>query len=128
MRTERRKTSLDNVSRNYHKQAQFDKERRDRQRGNGGVSPSPFVGTAVGACGTVGSLIAWLSGVPTSVAVILALLGCVGAVCCRGNNGDYDSVAARICVGAAVCSAVAGIIILTFYFKELGIWEFTATL
>lgn len=128
MRTERRKASLDNVSKNYREQVQYDKEKRDRQRDNGSISPSPFVGTFVGACGTIGSLVAWLSGLSTVTAVALALLGCVGAVCCRGNNDDYDSVAARVCVGAAVCSAVAGIIILTFYFKELGIWEFTTTL
>ena len=125
MRTERRKTSLDNVSQNYQEKVQLDREKMDRQKG-GNVSPSPFVGTIVGLCGTIGSLVAWLSGVPTAIAVLLSIVGCVGAVCCRGDNGDYDSTAARVCVGAAVLSAIAGIIILTFYFKGLGIWEFAS--
>lgn len=125
MRAERRKTSLDNVSKNYQEKVQLDREKMDRQKG-GNVSPSPFVGIIVGLCGTIGSLVAWLSGVPTAIAVLLSIVGCVGAVCCRGDNGDYDSTAARICVGAAVLSAIAGIIILTFYFKGLGIWEFAS--
>lgn len=127
MRTERRKTSLDNVSQNYQEKVQLDKERKNNQS-NSGVSPSPTMGILAGTCGCVGSIIAWLTGVPTIISVALSLAGCVGAVCCRGNNGDYDSTAARICVGAAVASAFAGIIILTFYFKELGIWEFTSTM
>ncbi len=125
MRTERRKTSLDNVSKNYQEKVQLDREKMDRQKG-GNVSPSPFVGIIVGLCGTIGSLVVWLSGVPTAIAVLLSIVGCVGAVCCRGDNGDYDSTAARVCVGAAVLSAIAGIIILTFYFKGLGIWEFAS--
>lgn len=125
MRTERRKTSLDNVSRNYQEKVQLDKEKQDRQKG-GNVSPSPFVGAIVGTCGTVGSLVTWLSGLPTVIPVMLSIIGCVGAVCCRGDNGDYDSTAARVCVGAAVASAIAGIIVLTFYFKGLGIWEFAS--
>lgn len=125
MRTERRKTSLDNVSQNYQERTQLDRERKDRQT-NGGVSPSPTVGIIVGGIGTVGSMIAWLKGTPALIAALVAVAGCVGALICRGSNGDYDSLSARICIGAAVVSAIAGIIILTFYFKGLGIWEFAS--
>lgn len=125
MRTERRKTSLDNVSKNYQEKVQLDKEKMNRQKG-GNVSPSPTVGILVGACGAIGTLVSWLTGLPTLISVLLSIAGCVGAVSCRGDNGDYDSTAARVCVGAAVISAIAGIIVLTFYFKGLGIWEFAS--
>lgn len=127
MRRERRKTSLDSVSRDYQERTQLDRERKDRQS-SGGVSPSPTVGILVGTAGTLGSFISWANGTPALISALVAVAGCVGALICRGSNGDYDSIAARICIGAAVVSAAAGIIILTFYFKSLGIWEFAFNL
>lgn len=128
MRTERRKVSLDDVSKNYQDKAQQNMQNAEQKGKNGNVSPSPVLGTIVGLSGAIGSITAWLKNVPLLIAVLIAILGCVGATVCRGDNGDYDSISARICVGAAVISAIAGIIILTVYFKSLGIWEFTSNM
>lgn len=124
MRTEQRKTSLDSVSQNYQEQL-VEKNKQHENKNNSSVSASPTIGIIVGACGSLGSLIAWVSGVHELLAALLAVLGCVGAVCCKGNNNDsYDGLGIKICITAALISMAAGIIILSFYFKGLGIWEF----
>lgn len=123
MRTEKRKTNLADVSKDYHthlKQKQLNKQKKKFRL----ISPSPVIGLTVGMCGTIGSIVAWLSKVPLLVVLLLSLLGCIGAAISRGDNDDYDSLAARVCMGAAAISLFTGIIILAVYLKSINLWEF----
>lgn len=123
MRTEKRRVNLAEASEKYNEQQQTQQQQKPVHK-TGNKAPAPIVGTIIGMLGTGGTIAANIGNVPLPFVLMLSIVGCIGALTCRGNNGDYESLSARICVGSALISLVTGIIILTIYLQSLGIWDF----
>lgn len=130
MRTDKKKVNLSDVSTQYtsHQQQQelkrqaayekqLNKECKDKS-----TRSSPFLGTLIGIIGTAGAISIYFSGIPTFASILVGFAGGLGALMCRGVN-DYDSLSARICVGASVISLATATVILAIWLKGIGIWD-----
>ena len=131
MKTDKKKVNLSDVSSKYtshqqkqeiKKQAALEKQQLRKERKETSTRSSPFLGTLIGVAGTVGAIATYIAEIPIAASIIIGFAGGLGALMCRGIN-DYDSISARICMGASIISLATATVILAIWLKGIGIWN-----